>query len=772
MKMKFKSRIVIVIAFAFVLSSALVYLLPEHANAGTCDSGWSILGSRKYHGYFTGVCDWGGTSVLPVRSDGQALPSSSINSVDSLIGLLRSYYNGGDAQERTGAEFIYHTMVGDNAGVSRNVSDSDWNNLSNTLKQLTIDWSGDVSNAATGINSYWQGTVGEGSDGTNNDDAFYYEVKSPEPGIAIYNSDGSIAYQLYRKCANPNGFINKIVPPDHQQQNDSVSLPKVVPSISTSFTSGKIMEGGNAVNNVTGKAQAVGGNSTYTNINHSYISVGSMYPYAYNTMSMTNFFNQWQVSKVIYGPNDDSYNNFGSVNQNNGQNPCSYYGGKSCQSFSSGSGSTLSSGSTFTNSTDNVSIDDLQSGSKVCYGMSVYNSGVVVDEPNLEINQRYHAIYTTTYYSDSKGHLHSYTYQSGVNKDYTEVLRPGSTRPNGQWAHSNLSCVVIGKKPKIQVQGGDLSTGRSTTSTSVNVDTLTSEKNNTLYGSWAEYAMYIAGKVDGMASGNYLRNGEAISGLSNNQKNMIVNNISICQYSPLTFSNLALLSSATSSSIRTASCDDSVSPGMKAGYALSTASPDVSASFAATNNVGGGVDLNSLSSGVYNAGNISVSGSNIPTGKSIIIKSTGKVTITGDIKTQLDNVSSIDQISQIIIIANEIDIDEGVQRVDSWLVAKTSGETGILNTCDKYASSADSVSQLNANDCSKQLTINGPVAADKVYFFRTAGSEADSDSNISAEIFNLPATTFLWSKAREKGSASGSESTVTTVYQTEKPVRY
>jgi|GEM_PF-6143559 len=763
----FRIKCLICFILLFIVVGALIISKNVLADLGVGETYGYFFNQSHVYGYDNEGCRG---CVLPKRYNGRtvAIPDG-VNSVSSLINFLKSDYNG---STKNMVAFIVDTMRA-NASRSTTITNSDWSDLENRLSQsnISINWS---TYHIANMNTYQQATNSTRSTSAN-DVSWSTQGQS---GAAIVISDkrnGEALYALFRDCANPDGGLKGIEP---IEQDVNTSLSSLVPSIETSFGSGQIMEGGNAVNYVTGKAKA-NGDTTYRLLKEGSRPVGNMSG-KYDTLdSPQNYFSNWQISKVIYGPNDDSYNNFGSVNQNNGQNPCSYYGGKSCQSFSSGSGSTLSSGSTFTKTVDNVSIDDLQSGSKVCYGMSVYNSGSKYDSRyyGRQINQTWIPTYTTypIYSTDKKGNpivTGSYTVQTGVMETGWDVLSPSSTLPNGQWAHSNLSCVVIGKKPKIQVQGGDLSTGRSTTSTSVNVDTLTSEKNNTLYGSWAEYAMYIAGKVDGMASGNYLRNGEAISGLSNNQKNMIVNNISICQYSPLTFSNLALLSSATSSSIRTASCDDSVSPGMKAGYALSTASPDVSASFAATNNVGGGVDLNSLSSGVYNAGNISVSGSNIPTGKSIIIKSTGKVTITGDIKTQLDNVSSIDQISQIIIIANEIDIDEGVQRVDSWLVAKTSGETGILNTCDKYASSADSVSQLNANDCSKQLTINGPVAADKVYFFRTAGSEADSDSNISAEIFNLPATTFLWSKAREKGSASGSESTVTTVYQTEKPVRY
>jgi len=92
-------------------------------------------------------------------------------------------------------------MLGRNGpGGGRTVSDADWAEVTSRLKDREargkIDWFKNVNND---INSYYQGT-------TTDDDAFYKEAKN-EPGITIYNDNGTIAYMLLRRCANPMGKV-------------------------------------------------------------------------------------------------------------------------------------------------------------------------------------------------------------------------------------------------------------------------------------------------------------------------------------------------------------------------------------------------------------------------------------------------------------------------------------------------------------------------------------------------------------------------------------
>jgi hypothetical protein len=54
--------------------------------------------------------------------------------------------------------------------------------------------------------------------------------------------------------------------------------------------------------------------------------------------------------------------------------------------------------------------------------------------------------------------------------------------------------------------------------------------------------------------------------------------------------------------------------------------------------------------------------------------------------------------------------------VDGWLIAKG----GSIKNLFKEARSI--------NECNKSLTINGPVVADKLYLYRTAGAEPDSQT--------------------------------------------
>lgn len=163
--------------------------------SGRCQG--SAYGRGCYRGYFNNGYDNNGTSVLPEISGGLAIPNN-INSAGELCSLLRSAYNSGNAQKRTGAAFIYSTIYGLSApGEGRGVSDTRWDNFCARLQEYDdagrIDWRGNVSSH---VNSYYQGS------GTN-DDAFYYNPKN-ESGIRI-SFPGGYDYKILRRCANPIG---------------------------------------------------------------------------------------------------------------------------------------------------------------------------------------------------------------------------------------------------------------------------------------------------------------------------------------------------------------------------------------------------------------------------------------------------------------------------------------------------------------------------------------------------------------------------------------
>ena len=115
--------------------------------------------------------------------------------------------------------------------------------------------------------------------------------------------------------------------------------------------------------------------------------------------------------------------------------------------------------------------------------------------------------------------------------------------------------------------------------------------------------------------------------------------------------------------------------------------------------------------------------------------------------------SSISQLPQMIIIADEIRVSPEVTNIDAWLIAGRGNKVGqgTINTCAGY-----SYNSLTASVCNQTLTINGPVFAGKLLLNRTAGAGSDlaspgnqaTQSIKPAEIFNLRADTFLWSYAQ------------------------
>lgn len=152
----------------------------------------------------------------------------------------------------------------------------------------------------------------------------------------------------------------------------------------------------------------------------------------------------------------------------------------------------------------------------------------------------------------------------------------------------------------------------------------------------------------------------------------------------------------------------------------------------------------------------------------------------------LDYFTDIQQIPQVIIIADNIDITNNVSRIDAWLIAKNK-----INTCayDNYSGfmkgnyiSSAANGGLNANRCNKELVINGPVVANEITLNRTAGagttpaeyyskkaslSVEDAYYAQRGEIFNLRSDAYLWGyyQAQRNGI-------LTTVYSKELPTRY
>jgi len=148
-------------------------------------------------------------------------------------------------------------------------------------------------------------------------------------------------------------------------------------------------------------------------------------------------------------------------------------------------------------------------------------------------------------------------------------------------------------------------------------------------------------------------------------------------------------------------------------------------------------------------------------GRSVIIYAPNNdVVINGNLMYTTGAISSVGQVPQLVIIAQNITINEGVTQVDAWLVAKTAGQ-GNIYTCNVAFTS------LTTSRCSSRLTVNGPVISNTIHLRRTAGAGANADGPRAAEVFNLRPDAYFWgvSQSTETGR-------IPTVMTKELPPRF
>ncbi len=284
----------------------------------------------------------------------------------------------------------------------------------------------------------------------------------------------------------------------------------------------------------------------------------------------------------------------------------------------------------------------------------------------------------------------------------TSVQNPTSaTNDDSDWRHSDIKCAISGKQPKVHVTGHDLRVGG-------NIDTSTTVIDNKLYSSWGEYGVF----ADGCNSG-----GRMTSGAVNNSGGTSGTMTSVT-YHPLTFANTNI----------NASCSDGV--GTYGGlpdsdielYKQGSLDSDSSENF---------TDVKEINAQTFASGT-----------KKVYYFPQATVNIKGNL-TYSGSYTAINQIPRVIIIAKNIVINENVDQIDAWLLAKEK-----ISTCKTQPGSADDagnftyVNPLDSSKCSKKLTINGPVIASNVYLLRTYGSGKDEEAE-AAETFNLRADAFL-----------------------------
>ena len=263
--------------------------------------------------------------------------------------------------------------------------------------------------------------------------------------------------------------------------------------------------------------------------------------------------------------------------------------------------------------------------------------------------------------------------------------------------------------------------------------------NQNVYGSWGEYGIIANGNAES-ASG---------SGLSSSFNGR--SGVNSRDYNKLTFANTPKYGNFSS----TSSVPDN--------FTL----PSIGG---ARGNISGNVDVNSLATGEYNAGNVTLTGSKLSVGKSIVIKSSGVVRISGDLL--YTDTNDVRQLPQLIIYAKNIIIEPSVGEVNAWLITQ---KDGYVSTCGVVISAGGWLSGVSESSCGKQLKVNGPIKTGRLFLRRTYGgkhaSSAKNDPNMHpgtpAEIINLRADTYIWAYNNYRNTGA-----ISTMNVRELPPRY
>lgn len=300
---------------------------------------------------------------------------------------------------------------------------------------------------------------------------------------------------------------------------------------------------------------------------------------------------------------------------------------------------------------------------------------------------------------------------------YGLSVQPYSSSSNN-WRHYSV-CIGINKSPTIQVWGGDLRVGGT-----IDASYFTGQKDagQATFGSWVEYGALSRGANEGLASGSALAEGTTKSEQDRNE---------------LTFANRP---SGTYGRY------DFTVPYTMADQFNMPGTVYTSATF----NLAG-------KNGMYRPStDMTISGT-VERGRAVIVYApTRTVTITDDTIYDGSSYTSRAEIPQLVIVARNIRIQQNVETVNAWLLA-----SGYIDTCSDVGTPGvlPVSGVLSSQVCDKRLTVNGPVATDKLILKRTGGAAAGSEGD-SAEVFNLRADAYLW---RYQNAASGGQVRVVSV---------
>jgi hypothetical protein len=393
----------------------------------------------------------------------------------------------------------------------------------------------------------------------------------------------------------------------------------------------------------------------------------------------------WQLTQVSFKPNVNP--NAAQLNGGTGATPCTYITGEaSCTPIGQGteaSGYTYNANKTYSH--DGV-LNNEEPGTKICFIMSVQPYAHDVNGANA-------------------------------------------------WRHSKLYCLVVGKSPKVQVWGGDISVGRvftgTTARTQSSIQTSLTVKRDSgvpganVFGSWGEYGVLAPSAINLTASASGLSGGASDSAQSR-WSSYTFTKLSSTSYGGYIPKNVQLPNPL--------SIFPTTAAVTETNWNLST--------MAKGRNVKPASGVTSITLG-------SNGDPTLKSGEWLVINAAGKnVVIDKNLTYANGSYSNARDIPQLIIIADNITINHGVTAVDAWLVAKnaisTCEEQGNASTLSSSTNYAGQGARLDITKCKEPLRINGPIIANKLYLRRTAGSNAGPAAGDPAEVISIRPDAYMW----------------------------
>ncbi|MBQ6487254.1 hypothetical protein IJI89_02390 [Candidatus Saccharibacteria bacterium] len=329
-----------------------------------------------------------------------------------------------------------------------------------------------------------------------------------------------------------------------------------------------------------------------------------------------------------------------------------------------------------------------------------------------------------------------------------------------KWRISKSRCFTVAKKPLFEIWGGGVYSG-GTIKTSVmmknNLKGIGNIENGVMvFSSWAEQIVNAQGAANGIASGaatgraNNVAGGGTLERASENYCNNRVP-LSIANYASQAF-NLCTNQSITGMSGISAVITNKQS---LVGTLPNEDSQVYTYSAPVTIGLNNAGDKTVIR---YNSNSdITLGASSANKGKTHIIKTTGNVTISGNIDYQGGQYNNMSDIPKVIIYGNNINIACGVSVVKAILIAEN-----VMDTCP--------YTDINAKPNSNRLTVTGAIIANELYFNRTYGAATGVNSKVAAEIVNYDVSTVLWGRA--KSDPGNEHKNLTAVYQHEIAPRY